>query len=63
MSSDVFSKDEKYRILSFTKLESIVVVGGEGATLMDIEGTEYLDCYAGISVNAGHYPPARSEVV
>jgi 4-aminobutyrate aminotransferase/(S)-3-amino-2-methylpropionate transaminase len=58
MSSDVFSKDEKYRILSFTKLEPIVIVGGKGATLMDIEGKEYLDCYAGISVvNAGHCPP------
>jgi 4-aminobutyrate aminotransferase/(S)-3-amino-2-methylpropionate transaminase len=58
MSSDVFSKDEKYRILSFTKLEPIAVVGGHGATLRDIEGREYLDCYAGISVvNAGHCPP------
>jgi 4-aminobutyrate aminotransferase len=58
MSSDVFSKDEKYRILSFTKLEPIAVVGGEGATLRDMEGKEYLDCYAGISVvNAGHCPP------
>ncbi len=58
MSSDVFSKDEKYRILSFTKLEPIAVVGGKGATLRDMEGKEYLDCYAGISVvNAGHCPP------
>ncbi len=58
MSSDVFSKDEKYRILSFTKLEPIAVVGGHGATLVDMEGKEYLDCFAGISVvNAGHCPP------
>ena len=58
MSSDIFSKDDKYRILSFTKLEPIAIVGGHGATLRDIEGKEYLDCYAGISVvNAGHCPP------
>ena len=58
MSSDVFSKDEKYRILSFTKLEPIAVVGGHDATLVDMEGKEYLDCFAGISVvNAGHCPP------
>jgi len=57
MSSDVFSKDEKYRILSFTKLEPIAIVSGHGAILRDIEGKEYLDCYAGISVvNAGHCP-------
>jgi len=58
MSGDIFSKDEKYRLLSFTKLEPIVVQSGHGATLKDIEGKEYLDCYAGISVvNAGHCPP------
>ena len=37
MSNKVFSKDEKYRILSFYKLEPIVVVGGKGVTVMGEE--------------------------
>jgi 4-aminobutyrate aminotransferase/(S)-3-amino-2-methylpropionate transaminase len=64
MSGDVLSKDEKYRILSFAKLEPIVVVGGKGATLRDADGREYIDCYAGIAVvNAGHCPPKVVEAV
>jgi hypothetical protein len=31
MSGDILSNDEKYRILSFARLEPIVVVGGKGA--------------------------------
>jgi len=50
MSNDVFSKDEKYIILNFTKLEPIAVVGGKGTTLRDMEGKEYLNCYASILV-------------
>jgi 4-aminobutyrate aminotransferase len=64
MSNEVFEKDSKYRILSFTKLEPVAVVEGKGATLRDMDGKEYLDCYAGISVvNAGHCPPKVVDAV
>jgi len=39
-------------------MEPTVVVEGRGATVRDIDGKEYIDCYAGISVvNAGHCHP------
>lgn len=57
-SRDVIESDGKYRMLSFTEVEPIVVVEGRGATVKDIEGKEYIDCFAGIAVvNAGHCPP------
>jgi len=61
---EIIEKDERYRILSFTKLEPIVVVGGRGAVVEDIEGRQYIDCYAGIAVvNAGHCHPKIVEAV
>jgi 4-aminobutyrate aminotransferase len=57
LSERYFEKDEQYRILGFTKLEPIVIVSGKGATVEDIEGNNYIDCYAGIAVvNSGHTP-------
>jgi predicted acetylornithine/succinylornithine family transaminase len=39
-------------------------VRGEGATLWDSEGKEYLDCFAGIAVcNLGHCNPAVTEAI
>jgi 4-aminobutyrate aminotransferase / (S)-3-amino-2-methylpropionate transaminase / 5-aminovalerate transaminase len=39
-------------------VEPVVVVGGSGRTLTDVEGRTYLDCFSGISVvNAGHNHP------
>jgi 4-aminobutyrate aminotransferase / (S)-3-amino-2-methylpropionate transaminase / 5-aminovalerate transaminase len=39
-------------------IEPIVVERAEGATVWDADGTEYIDCFAGISVvNAGHRHP------
>lgn len=39
-------------------VEPIVVERAEGATIWDADGTEYLDCFAGIAVNnAGHRHP------
>jgi len=39
-------------------VEPVVVARAEGATVWDIDGAEYLDCFAGISVvNAGHRHP------
>ena len=37
------------------RVEPVVVDHGDGALLYDVDGTEYVDCFAGISVtNAGH---------
>ena len=39
-------------------VEPVVVARAEGSTIWDADGTEYLDCFAGISVvNAGHRHP------
>jgi 4-aminobutyrate aminotransferase len=50
---------EQYREYVMTgvvaRIEPVVPVRGDGATLWDADGTEYVDCFAGISVtNAGH---------
>jgi 4-aminobutyrate aminotransferase-like enzyme len=39
-------------------IEPVAVAKAEGATVWDQDGTEYIDCFAGISVvNAGHRHP------
>jgi len=64
MSQEVLEKDRRYRMLSFTSMEPIVVVDGKGATVRDMDGKEYIDCYAGISVvNAGHCHPRIVQAV
>jgi 4-aminobutyrate aminotransferase len=61
---EIIEKDERYRILSFTRLEPVVVMEGRGAIVRDIQGREYIDCYAGIAVvNAGHCHPKIVEAV
>jgi len=40
---------------SVKKMEDVVIERAEGACIYDIEGKEYIDCFAGIAVvNAGH---------
>jgi 4-aminobutyrate aminotransferase/(S)-3-amino-2-methylpropionate transaminase len=58
-SADIVDKYKKYIMTSCVKkLEPIVLVSGKGATVKDIEGKEYIDCWSGISVvNAGHCNP------
>jgi 4-aminobutyrate aminotransferase / (S)-3-amino-2-methylpropionate transaminase / 5-aminovalerate transaminase len=53
------SRYKEYVTTSFVAaLEPIVVDRAEGATIWDVDGTEYLDCFAGIAVNnAGHRHP------
>jgi 4-aminobutyrate aminotransferase / (S)-3-amino-2-methylpropionate transaminase / 5-aminovalerate transaminase len=51
--------EEKYRDYVMTgfvkRVEPVVADHGEGALLYGADGTEYIDCFAGISVtNAGH---------
>jgi 4-aminobutyrate aminotransferase/(S)-3-amino-2-methylpropionate transaminase len=53
---------EQYRDYVMTgfvkRVEPVVADHGEGALLYDADGTEYIDCFAGISVtNAGHANP------
>ena len=39
-------------------IEPVAVAKAEGATVWDQDGTEYVDCFAGIAVvNAGHRHP------
>jgi 4-aminobutyrate aminotransferase len=49
----------KYVTTSFVaSIEPVVVDRAEGAKLWDVDGTEYIDCFAGIAVNnAGHRHP------
>ena len=51
---------EQYRDYVMTgfvkRVEPVVADHGDGALLYDADGTEYIDCFAGISVtNAGHH--------
>jgi 4-aminobutyrate aminotransferase / (S)-3-amino-2-methylpropionate transaminase / 5-aminovalerate transaminase len=52
-----------YVMTGFVKrIEPVVVDHGEGARLYDVDGKEYVDCFAGISVtNAGHHNMAIIE--
>jgi 4-aminobutyrate aminotransferase / (S)-3-amino-2-methylpropionate transaminase / 5-aminovalerate transaminase len=59
---DAIQKYRNYVITDFVKsVAPIVIAKGSGAVVTDINGCEYLDCFAGISVvNAGH---CNSEVI
>lgn len=56
---DIKQKYNKYvNTYSVKKMEDIVIDWAEGACVYDIEGKEYIDCFAGIAVNnAGHRNP------
>jgi 4-aminobutyrate aminotransferase / (S)-3-amino-2-methylpropionate transaminase / 5-aminovalerate transaminase len=53
---DTVEKYRRYVITSCVKgIEPVVVDRAHGATVTDVSGKDYLDCFAGISVvNAGH---------
>ena len=57
--SDTIQKYKDYVMTGFMKsVVPIVIDHAGGATVTDINGREYLDCFAGISVvNAGHNNP------
>jgi len=46
MSSDIFSKDKKYRVLSFTELKPIEIVGGKGAHIESIQPSNLIGGHA-----------------
>ena len=56
---EVLQKFKEYVITSCVKkLEPIVLVQGRGASVKDLEGREYIDCWSGIAVNnVGHCHP------
>lgn len=56
---ETIAKYKQYVSTSFVAAVEPVVVGrAEGATIWDVDGTEYIDCFAGIAVNnAGHRHP------
>jgi 4-aminobutyrate aminotransferase len=58
-ATDIVDKYKRFIMTSCVKkLEPIVLVEGKGATVKDIEGKDYIDCWSGISVvNAGHCNP------
>jgi 4-aminobutyrate aminotransferase/(S)-3-amino-2-methylpropionate transaminase len=57
--ADTIQKYKDYVMTGFLKsVAPIVIDRASGATVTDINGREYLDCFAGISVvNAGHCNP------
>lgn len=57
-SKEIMELDKKYYQQGYARVP-IVIVEGKGAVLKDIEGNEYIDCFAGIATaNAGHAPDA-----
>lgn len=62
---ETIEKYRRYVNTSFVaSVEPIVVQRAEGATIWDADGTEYLDCFAGIAVvNAGHRHPEVLDAV
>ncbi|MFW9967594.1 MAG: aspartate aminotransferase family protein, partial [Candidatus Thorarchaeota archaeon] len=55
-SKEIMDLDKKYYQQGYARVP-IVIVEGKGAILKDIEGSEYIDCFAGIATtNAGHAP-------
>lgn len=57
--SDTIQKYKDYVMTGFVKsVAPMVVDHASGATVTNVNGREYLDCFAGISVvNAGHVNP------
>ncbi len=54
---DLIEMTEKYVFQTYAR-QPIVIVGGRGAVVRDIDGREYIDCVAGIAVNnVGHCHP------
>lgn len=62
---ETIEKYRRYVTTSFVaSIEPVVVHKAKGATIQDADGSEYLDCFAGISVvNAGHRHPRVLDAV
>ena len=54
----LIARDKKSVSPSYTRDYPLVMAGGEGAVVVDVDGNHFLDCAAGIAVNAtGHAHP------
>jgi 4-aminobutyrate aminotransferase len=58
-SSEIIEKVHRFMITSMVKrIEPVVINEASGALIRDVDGREYIDCFAGISVvNLGHCHP------
>jgi 4-aminobutyrate aminotransferase/(S)-3-amino-2-methylpropionate transaminase len=55
---ETIRKYQDFVMTGFIKVQPIVIERAQGARVIDAEGREYIDCFAGISVmNAGHGNP------
>jgi acetylornithine/LysW-gamma-L-lysine aminotransferase len=62
-SSEIIEIENKYTSGTYAK-QSLVIVRGQGASLFDAEGKEYLDCSSGHGVaNLGHAHPKIAEAL
>ena len=60
-AEEIMKKDSDFYLQGYTRVP-LVIVEGKGAVLKDIEGRDYIDCFAGIATaNAGHAPDALIE--
>ncbi len=55
----IMDRTNKYLITNIVdKIQPVVIAEASGATIKDVSGKEYIDCFSGISVvNAGHCHP------
>ena len=61
----LIKRDEQSVSPSYTRSYPLVMAGGSGAVVEDVDGNRFLDCAAGIAVNAtGHaHPEVVSAIV
>jgi 4-aminobutyrate aminotransferase-like enzyme len=63
-AAEVIQMQEQYLMKSVEAWNDKVFVKGQGSTLWDIEGQEYLDCFSGVAViNIGHAHPKMAAAV
>lgn len=62
-TAELQTLNDKY-IINTYGARKLAITRGEGVTLWDADGKEYLDCFAGIAVcNLGHCHPAVTEAI
>src|SRR5829696_2013816 len=60
-AADLIARDARHVSPSYTRGYPLVMAGGQGAVVEDVDGNRFLDCAAGIAVNATGY--SHPEVV
>ena len=57
-AAELIARDARHVSPSYTRGYPLVMAGGQGAVVEDVDGNRFLDCAAGIAVNAtGHSHP------